>query len=77
VLSETAYRKLFNTPLPQEFLDEIRFTTNQVWALGNESFKQDIADSANRRVDSSGWGGDRKSGRDHGVCPLILGTAAS
>jgi putative transposase len=64
---QTAYRKFFNRPLPQQVLDEIRFTTNQAWALGSASFKQDIADSANRRVESSGWGGDRKSVPVQGV----------
>jgi putative transposase len=64
---QTAYRQLFNKPLPQETVDEIRFTTNQAWVLGCDSFKRDIADVANRKVESSGWGGDRKSGLNQGV----------
>jgi putative transposase len=62
-----AYRKLFNVTLPQGFLDEIRFATNQAWALGDKNFKQNITDSANRRIASLGRGGDRSIRKKHGV----------
>jgi hypothetical protein len=35
-----------------------------------KTYKQELADSAHRRLESSGWGGYRKSGLKQGGCPL-------
>lgn len=50
-------------------LEQIRECTNKSWVLGGSKFKAQIESAANRRIESSGWGGDRKSKRiiDQGV----------
>jgi putative transposase len=74
-LGETAaqriirYRKLFADVIPMNTLDQIRECTNKSWVLGSSKFKAQIESAANRRIESLGWGGDRKSKRliDQGV----------
>lgn len=63
------YRDLFKDAIAADLLATIRECTNKSWALGSEKFKRQIADHANRRVESFGWGGDRKSSNytDQGV----------
>ena len=56
-----AYRQLFRTRLPEATLNELRDATNKGWALGDTRFKTKIAKLIDRPVDSSGYGGDRKS----------------
>lgn len=55
------YRSLFNDIIPTEMLEEMRECTNKSWVLGSTKFKTQIEAAANRRIESSGWGGDRKS----------------
>ena len=55
------YRALFDGEISIQTMDEIRECTNKGWLLGGDKFKQEIADHANRRLSSSGWGGDRRS----------------
>jgi putative transposase len=55
------YRGLFNDIIPECTLEDIREATNKAWVLGNAKFKQDIELAANRRIESWGRGGDRKS----------------
>lgn len=64
------YRKLFADVIPLDTLDQIRECTNKSWVLGSSKFKAQIESAANRRIDSLGRGGDRKSKRviDQGVC---------
>lgn len=45
-----AYRQLFIGQLDAEFLTDIRDTTNQCMALGNDKFKQEIEKLSGRRV---------------------------
>lgn len=63
------YRNLFGDVIPLDALDQIRDCTNKSWALGGSTFKAQIETAANRRIESRGWGGDRKSKRvkDQGV----------
>ena len=44
------YRVLFKSHLEPGILDEIRSSTNGNYVLGNDRFKQEIADMLNRRV---------------------------
>lgn len=55
------YRQLFRGRIADYTLEEIREATNRAWVLGNDRFKQEIESVANRRTQSMGWGGDRKS----------------
>ncbi|BFM13623.1 transposase [Simiduia litorea] len=55
------YRSLFSDTIHTELLDAIRECANKSWVLGSDKFKSQIAVHANRRVESCGWGGDRKS----------------
>jgi putative transposase len=55
------YRSLFQQEIDSEDLRKIRECTNKAWALGSDKFKDQIRDAANRRIESRGWGGDRKS----------------
>ena len=46
----SAYRALFGDALDPAFVDDLRAATNGGWALGNERFRQSIADALRRRV---------------------------
>lgn len=65
------YRQLFSDVIPVDILDQIRECTNKSWVLGSSKFKVQIEATANRRIESLGRGGDRKSQRmnikDQGV----------
>lgn len=64
------YRSLFEQEIAEDLLEEIREYTNKSWALGSRKFKDQIRDAANRRIESLGWGGNRRSGvdcKDQGV----------
>ena len=58
----SAYRQLFRSRIPDKTLDAIRRATNKAWVLGGSNFKRRIEKKLNRQVESSGHGGDRKSG---------------
>ena len=58
---QQAYRALFRGRMAERTLEEIREATNKAWVLGSDHFKEQIEAAANRRLSSSGWGGDRKS----------------
>ncbi len=55
------YQALFTEPLDQEIVDFIRESTNKAWALGSPSFYKALEAVANRRLQSRGHGGDRRS----------------
>jgi len=55
------YRRLFDDDIASSTLADIRECTNKSWVLGSERFKKQTATVANRRVESKGWGGDRRS----------------
>ncbi len=57
------YRGLFEAEIDGKMLQEIRSCTNKGWLLGSDRFKKEIAEHANRRIESSGWGGDRRSNK--------------
>ena len=57
------YRGLFKGLISDLTLGEIREATNKAWVLGSDKFKQEIQPAVNRRINSLGWGGDRKSSR--------------
>ena len=56
-----AYRSLFNDEIPNQLLDEIRFSTNKGWILGNDKFQQEIEVALKRKLSRPKWGGDRKT----------------
>ena len=58
---QMAYRLLFNTPIEQKILHEVREATNKCWTLGDSKFKQAVAKQLARNVEPSARGGDRKS----------------
>jgi len=58
---QSAYRALFKARIPEQTLVEIRQATNKAWVLGDEKFKDKIAQLMNRRVSPKSRGGDRKS----------------
>lgn len=47
---QDAYRDLIKEKLDQGFVDDLRAATNGGWALGGESFRKEIAESARRRA---------------------------
>ncbi len=55
------YQKLFQRPMEQKLLNEIREATNKCWTLGDSKFKQSVAQQLARRVEPSAKGGDRRS----------------
>jgi putative transposase len=61
VSRQTAYLALFKGRMGKETLKKIRDSTNKSWVLGDEKFKQHTQLMANRRLESLGLGGDRKS----------------
>ncbi len=56
-----AYKHLFISELDQKTLEEIRESTNKNYLLGNQKFKEEMAEKLNRRVMPLARGGDRKS----------------
>jgi len=48
--------------IPDITLNAIREATNKAWVLGDNNFKRRVEKKLNRQVESSGHGGDRKSG---------------
>jgi putative transposase len=61
VSRQTAYLALFKGRMAEEILKEIRDSTNKSWVRGDEKFKQQTQLMTNRRLESLGLGGDRKS----------------
>lgn len=55
------YRKLFDHMIEERTLDDIRQSTNKAWVLGNEQFKDLIAQKIERSVAPKARGGDRRS----------------
>ena len=56
------YRAMFDDQVCDNLINDLREATNKGWAFGGKTFKERIAVRANRSVESSGWGGDRRSG---------------
>ena len=60
-----AYRSLFNNPLAEKTLEEIREATNKAWVLGSSHLKDKIQKQLNRQLEPKAKGGDRKSKAYH------------
>ncbi|SCY80764.1 putative transposase, partial [Nitrosospira sp. Nl5] len=58
---QAAYRQLFEQPIFDKDMSEIREATNKAWVLGNARFKQNIQKRLKRRVEPAAKGGDRRS----------------
>ena len=58
---QAAYRQLFEQPISEKNISEIREATNKAWVLGNARFKQNIQKKLKRRVEPAAKGGDRRS----------------
>lgn len=56
-----AYRELFKNDISISLLKEIRLCVNKEWVLGDEKFKAQIERACGRKVNTDGWGGDRRS----------------
>ena len=56
-----AYQALFEAPIADKTLADIREATNKAWVLGSNDFKERIEKQINRRTAPSLKGGDRKS----------------
>jgi putative transposase len=65
------YRGLFDGVIAEKTIAEIREATNKSWVLGHDRFKQEIEHAANRRLESLGRGGDRKSTAYHKRLALL------
>lgn len=61
------YLAMFEAPISQELVADLREATNKGWAFGGKHFRKQIATRANRQVASSGWGGYRRSANDQGL----------
>ena len=57
---KAAYRALFKAHLSQAGISEIREATNKAWVLGSNRFKEEIAATVRRRVQSLPKGRPRK-----------------
>ena len=63
----SAYRRLFECPLPASVVDAIRESTNKLWVLGDADFRLRIQDPLGpRRAAPLPRGGDRKSAASRG-----------
>jgi putative transposase len=58
---QAAYQGLFESPIDEPALSEIREATNKGWVLGNERFRAEIESMLQRRTCPLPWGGDRHS----------------
>jgi putative transposase len=56
-----SYIALFTDILADTVVENIRVSTNKGWALGGSRFISEIDGAVNRRAESLGYGGDRKS----------------
>lgn len=56
-----AYRQLFEQPIAEQEISQIREATNKAWVLGSDRFKQAIQEKLKRRVEPAARGGDRRS----------------
>ncbi len=63
---QSAYRQLFNVPLPKQTLDEIRESINRSNTLGKDRFIQEVEKNLNRPARTGQHGGDRKSKKFQG-----------
>ena len=57
---QVAYRGMFDAPLGDGELQSIRAATNKNWALGEDTFKQAVEQSTQRRASPSVRGGARR-----------------
>jgi putative transposase len=68
---QAAYRALFDAPLDEAFLTEVRAATNGGWALGDTRFKRQIAQAMRRRVAPLPKGRRKKPQADTGQLNLL------
>ncbi len=61
---QAAYRALFQEKQDETFIDELRAATNGGWAMGEERFKNEIAEAARRRTAPMPKGRPMKSNKD-------------
>ena len=58
---KSAYQSLFLSHLTDNTIQAIRDATNKAWALGDDSFIEQVANTLSRRVKPLPQGGDRRS----------------
>jgi putative transposase len=58
---KSAYQRIFFTHLSSNTIQAIRDATNKAWALGDESFIEQVSNILSRRAKPSLQGGDRRS----------------
>ena len=64
------YQALFQKPLDNEILKNIRDATNKSWVLGDTKFKVAVEQQLARRVRPIAKGGDRKSRKYHEIANI-------
>jgi putative transposase len=58
---KSAYQSLFLSRLSENTIQTIRDATNKAWALGDESFIEQVSNALSRRARPVPQGGDRRS----------------
>ena len=58
---KSAYQSLFLSHLSDNTIQAIRDATNKAWALGDDSFIEQVANTLSRRAKPLPQGGDRRS----------------
>ena len=58
---QASYCRMFDIPLGDDVLEELREATNKGWVFGSRCFTNQLKKIVKRPVESSGWGGDRRS----------------
>lgn len=58
---QAAYRQLFKARIADKTLEEIRTATNKAWVLGDDRFKDKLAQLVNRPIAPNARGGDHRS----------------
>ena len=67
---QRAYRGLFESPLTEETLSNIREATNKGWVLGNDRFRERVDALVARQTAPRPRGGDHKSAKYRAKCQI-------
>ena len=66
---KSAYQSLFLSHLTDNTIQAIHDATNKAWALGDDSFIEQVANTLSRRAKPLPQGGDRRSKAFHSSKP--------
>jgi putative transposase len=62
-IRKNAYQQLFEVPISQKQISDIREATNKAWVLSEESYETNFEQMIGRQAKALAKGGDRRSGR--------------